>query len=392
MTLDRVLIVSPSAGLGGAERVLLDLVRAQRPNRTGPHRAVLVLEEGPLIDELVELGVEHSCLPLPRSLGAVGESQRASATALGLLRAASSLPSYLLQFRSTVEALAPSVVHTNGMKAHVLAAAAGIRVPVVWHLHDFVGDRRVTRPLLTLASRMPARALANSHAVAEDARASFGRLPIDVAWNGVDLERFRPDLARRRRLGGSTDVVHVGLVATYARWKGHDVFLAAARKALDALGDGVHFVVVGGPVYTTAGSQWCVEELSARVVAERLEDHVTFVPFQRDPVHAFQALDVVVHASTRREPFGRVIVEGMACGAAVVATRGGGVDEIVRPDVDGLLVPPGDARTLADAIVRLVRDEGLRTRLADAGRARASEFSLARFDDEVVACWERALA
>src|SRR5262249_25379291 len=107
-----------------------------------------------------------------------------------------------------------------------------------------------------------------------------------------------------------------------------------------------------------------------------LDGRVGFVGHQDDPVSVFRALDVVVHASTRPEPFGRVITEAMACGRAVIATPHGGAAELFEPEVSALSCPPGDADALAAGIPRLVADGQLRQRLGVSGRQTASD----RFD------------
>jgi glycosyltransferase involved in cell wall biosynthesis len=82
-----------------------------------------------------------------------------------------------------------------------------------------------------------------------------------------------------------------------------------------------------------------------------------------------------VHASRIPEPFGQVVVEGMAAGAAVVATRGGGPSELVRDGVDGLLVASDDVASMAAALRRLAGDAAERQRLGEAARARVTELT-----------------
>src|SRR5262249_6512275 len=150
---------------------------------------------------------------------------------------------------------------------HLLTHLARLRRSlVVWHIHDFL----TLRPLMARALRWTCGAaqgaLAISQAVAQDARHVLRRLPIAVIPNGVDTTRFAPGPCDGRRLDelaglppAAPDTVRVGLVATYARWKGHEVFLqAAARLAREALP--VRFYIVGGPIYQTAGSQWSEAE------------------------------------------------------------------------------------------------------------------------------------
>jgi glycosyltransferase involved in cell wall biosynthesis len=89
--------------------------------------------------------------------------------------------------------------------------------------------------------------------------------------------------------------------------------------------------------------------------------------FQEDVAAELARLDVLVHASTTPEPFGSVIVEGMAAGLPVVATAAGGPLEIVEPEQSGLLVPPGDVAALSHALRRLAADRSLRERLGARG-------------------------
>jgi glycosyltransferase involved in cell wall biosynthesis len=97
---------------------------------------------------------------------------------------------------------------------------------------------------------------------------------------------------------------------------------------------------------------------------------------ERDDVARWlEGADVVVHASRIPEPFGQVVVEGMAAGAAVVATRGGGPSELVRDGVDGLLVAPDDVASMAAALRRLAGDATERQRLGAAARARVAELT-----------------
>jgi glycosyltransferase involved in cell wall biosynthesis len=113
------------------------------------------------------------------------------------------------------------------------------------------------------------------------------------------------------------------------------------------------------------------------------------VPFQNDVASAYRGLDVVVHASERPEPFGRTIVEAMACGRAVVVARAGGAEELFEDGRSGLGFRPGDAADLARALLTLARDEALRADLARAGRENAvARFGRDRLAAEAFAAYE----
>jgi len=104
-----------------------------------------------------------------------------------------------------------------------------------------------------------------------------------------------------------------------------------------------------------------------------LQGRVHFLGFQSKVTPFLQAMDVVVHCSVAAEPFGRVIVEAMMAGTPVVATRGGGVDEIITDGVDGFLVPPADPAALALATGRIMQDSAIAYKLSEAGLKSATE-------------------
>ncbi len=211
-------------------------------------------------------------------------------------------------------------------------------------------------------------------------------------WNAVDLERFSPagprlDLDAASGLPAADGVLRVGLVATFARWKGHETFLSASPPSRSSLP--VRGYIVGGAVYETSGSQVSIAELRALVSSLGLESRVGFTGFVQDSATAMRALDMVVHASTDPEPFGLVIAEAMACGKPIVASRAGGAAELTEPGVNALGYEPGDSAALARCIDTLARDEGLRQRLGTAGRSTAERsFSRRRMTSELTSIYQ----
>jgi glycosyltransferase involved in cell wall biosynthesis len=386
----KVVYLNPTGILGGAEMCLLDLLAVLREARPGWSLRVVLGDDGPLRPAVEGLGVTCKLFPLPGKLAALGDAglgQESGRLALAARTAAGALPalSYLRRLRRWLRAEKPDLVQTNGMKAHVLGAWASPRgVPVVWHLHDYLGSRPVMARLLRISARRGVfvRGVAVSHSVAADAAQVLGaRVPVEPVYNAIDLDRFAPGPgdgawldARAGLPVAPAGTVRVGLVATYAIWKGHDVFLDAAARIVAELP--ARFYIVGGPLYRSTGSQFDPEVLRARASALGLSGRLGFLGYQPDQVAAYRALDVVVHASTRPEPFGRVIVEAMACGRAVIAARGGGAAELFEDGTSALGCPPGDPEALAQAMTRLIADPALRHSLGTAGRAQAA----ARFD------------
>jgi glycosyltransferase involved in cell wall biosynthesis len=241
-------------------------------------------------------------------------------------------------------------------------------------------------------------ALANSHSVARDLDlVCCGKVKTSTIHNAVDLERFNP-CGPRLDLDAIAGVepappgtVRVGLVATMARWKGHDVFLRALSMLPKDLP--VRGYVVGGPIYSTKGSQRSIGELHALASSLGLNDNIAFTGFVSDPAAAIRALDIVVHASTDPEPFGLTIAEAMACGKPVVASLAGGAQEIFESGKDALGHMPGDAAGLAGCIGKLALDAKLRSALGMAGRVAAKQrFHRSRLGQEIVSVYDSALA
>jgi glycosyltransferase involved in cell wall biosynthesis len=399
----KILFLNPVGAVGGAERVLLDLAASLRAADPSVEVHVAAAADGPLIDAARALGAAAMVLPLPVAAGELGDSGLSGArAALSLLLRAPAAGwvawRYARRLRRLVEALRPDVVHSNGIKFHLLARLARLNTTVVWHLHDFISRRRLMARGLRWASRAAAGAFAISQAVERDARGVLGSLPITIVPNAVDTERFAPgpgDGAWLDRLANlapaGPGAVRVGLVATYARWKGQDLFLRAARRvAAELPGRELRFYIVGGPIYQTRGSQWSEDELRALGAELSAAGRLGFIGFRRDTPEVYRALDVVVHASTQPEPFGLTIAEAMACGRAVVVARDGGAAELFQDGRDALGVPPGDAGALARAVTDLVLDPATRRRLGEQARATAVErFPRERLGPQVLAAYRR---
>ena len=391
----RAALISAAGQLGGAERVLLDLAaQLQHRGRWQPH--VVSMAGGPLVEALTAAGVPVTVLALPPALSAMGEAGRSPlALAWSVARRAPALRSYAAAMRDTLRGLRPDIVHANGIKPSLVAAmCVPAGAALIWHLHDYPGTRPASARMMRWLGGRASLVLATSESLAGEARRLLPTASVEAVLNGIDVGHFaadgpREDLDARSNLEPARPgTIRIGLLATYARWKGHDVFLdALARLPPDAAWRGY---VIGAPVYQTAGSQFSRQQLDTIAGARGLSGRVGFTGFVPDSAAALRALDIVVHASTAPEPFGLVLAEAMASGRALVTTATGGSAELVLPDRTALVVAPGDAGALADAIGRLAGDPGLRRRLGDAGRAHASAaFTRDRFAAAVESCYTR---
>jgi glycosyltransferase involved in cell wall biosynthesis len=363
------LFVSHTGEKGGAELFLADLVKA------GPHSwRACFLSGGATAEDLAEAGRP----PLMLSAGEKMLSIRRNSSFGALARGAADVMAVAWQLSR--EARHFDVICANSQKAlFVCALAAKLsRRPLVWILHDIVTDpafsatnrraslafARLFAKLVAVNSEETGRAFIEAGGEADKVR---------IVYNGFDPAKAKPhdpDVAARLRaeLGLGPQPL-VGLFGRLSEWKGQHVFL----DALAAM-EGVQAVIVGGALFGQEAYEARIREQASRL---GLDGRVRFLGFRSDVPELMASMDVVAHTSIVAEPFGRVVVEAMMCGRPVVATRGGGVTEIIRDGETGLLVPPGDASALAAALGTILSDPALAQRLGQSGREDVSDrFSL----------------
>jgi glycosyltransferase involved in cell wall biosynthesis len=370
----RVVFVDHVARLSGGEIALLRLLPALAEH-VDAH--VILGEDGPLVDRLEELGIPVEVMPLAPSLR---DLRKESVSPGGLdPRVLARLPLYVLRLTRRLRRLDPDIVHTNSLKAALYGGVAGrlARVPVLWHVRDRISDDYLPTRAVTLvrvaARAVPRAIVANSRATLEtlphrgSARIVYDPVPQDVAQAAA---RARNDLA-------------VGIVGRLAAWKGQHVFLDAFATAFR--GTAARARVVGSALFGEDAYAESLHELADKL---GIGGQTEFRGFREDVWSELAELDVLAHCSIAPEPFGQVVLEGMAAGLPVVATDAGGPAELIANEVDGLLVPPNDADALAAALERLARDPALRARLGAAARQRSRAFNPADAAAQILAVYE----
>ncbi|HYL81104.1 MAG TPA: glycosyltransferase family 4 protein [Candidatus Acidoferrum sp.] len=338
--------------VGGGEESLLLLLRHLHPGRV---RQILAApREGDMLGQADALGVPGVVLPTPPVLGwPVWSPATAAFGFLHFLR------------RHPV-----SLVHAHGARGALYAGVACrlARLPLVWHVRIAAADTRLDWLLARLATQV----VAISKAVA----GRFARLrlqrPVVVIPNAVDeapLADARSGEAFRRAHG----LDHRPLIALVARLspeKGQAVLLEALpRIAVAHPNVAVLFAGTGHPDQQAA--------LAAKAEALGVAPRCVWLGHVDPVAPVLHAADVVALPSAVlpgwAEGFGRVLVEAALCGKPVVATRTGGIPEVVRDGETGLLVPAADPRALANALCLLLEDPDLRHRMGLAGVRNARE-------------------
>jgi glycosyltransferase involved in cell wall biosynthesis len=379
----RVVYVDHTAQLSGAELALLRTLQAL----DGVDAHVILAEEGPLVERLLEAGVSVEVLPLGRR--ALELRRDAVGASLLAAREAARVAAYAVRLARRLRRLRPDIVHTNSLKAAYYGGLAGkiAGVPVVSHVHDRIAEDYLPSPAARLTRRVlghfPRALVAPSNTVAE----TLGRPAVVIPW-GAPPRAFHasPDPARP---------LTVGIVGRVAPWKGQHVFIDAFARAFPD-GD-ARAVVVGAPLFG-ADEERYFADLHGLADRHGLNGRVRFTGFVDDVAAELVDLDVLVHASVVPEPFGQVVLEGMAAGLPVVAASPGGPAELISHGEDGLLYEAGDPAALADALGTVAHDAALRLRLGVAAQRRSREFGpgqvadrmLKLYDDVLDRCGEEA--
>jgi len=359
----RVLFVVESLALGGSEKQSIEV--ACRLAAAGSNVTVACLRgaAGPLRDRILEAGIRL----VEFSVGSL-------LTPLVLVK---SLRATLFMRRQRYQ-----VVQTNDLYSNLFA------VPTAWlaGVPVIVSSRRdlshwwwytpLKRRILRAIQGLSTWVVVNSEAIREDLIKKDGFNPqrIRVVYNGIDTSRYIPrNQANRERYLPGVSSSHK-LVITVANMhilvKGHLNLIAAAKKVCRELPD-VKFVLVGD------GQQRALLEKEVRAAA--LEDRFLFLGYRKDIPELLSCSDLGVLAS-RAEGLPNAVLEYMAAGLPVIATKVGGIPEIIEDGVHGLLVPPEDSGALAAALLRMLRDTRFAERLAKAGR----EHVIAKFNFEVL--------
>ncbi len=360
----KVLFVNAWTELGGAEISLLSMLGAFSGQDIHASVITLGLGAGDLPERLRAAGVETTELQVGSRWNPLAFS-----TGKRVLAAA-------------IRSAAPDLVVSNGSLAHLWAAPAADRnnLPCALFFRDWPGADRNLFSGYTERRALRARTcgyLCASQAVAEELRRYVGsKALMQIVSPGIDNAHFKPDsLARekfRRGLGIEKHEVLIGLAARLQKWKGGGLFLEAAAEVLKIFPD-ARFVLAGGRLCTS--DKGFERRLRGCLAKTGITDRVILAGHLQNMKSFWNGLDIAVSCSLHPEPFGRGIVEAMACARAVIASDQGGPAEIINSGRNGLLFAAGNQSSLAARIIELCRDPDLRARLGARALERAAEYS-----------------
>jgi glycosyltransferase involved in cell wall biosynthesis len=359
-----VLLLGDTLNLGGTEGQFAEVACGLDRSRWDLHVAC-VRAEGPLRPRLEGVGLQ------PWSLGP--SSFKSPELAVAILRLAAYLRRHAVR-----------LVHCFDFYSNIVGvpAARFARTPAVIASQRDMGDLRSRgqQSIHSTALGLATHILVNSEAIAVRlARTRVARQKrLGVVPNGVDLTRFEPVAAP----SNSGEVTTVATLANLRPEKGL-VQLVEAAAIVTRRAPRTRFVIWGdGPLRTY---------LEARILTLGLTGSVEMRGATREPAQALKECQIFVLASLS-EACSNVVLEAMATGLPVVGTRVGGTPGLVDDHRTGLLVEPGNAPALAEAILRLIEAPAIATEMGGQGRARAlAEFGMDRMLERIDGFYCRAL-
>lgn len=336
-----ICFITNSAGdWGGASRVLFTNLRLM--NREGLTPLLLLPKPGPIEAELEQLGIRYYIW------GPLTEPGSPLAYLRGLVRA-------WKLFRGERVA----AIHLNGTffwrPAEVLMARM-LAIPCIAHYHVINAK---PGPFMKLCRA----AICVSRYTAEQSLPAA--LPKPVIYNSISLARFDAGHDLRAQLGIGADEVVVAFLGQIREIKGVADFIAMARQIPHR---NARFLIAGEcrdpRKFPGSYSEQDLERLAGG------DRRIRYIGYVKEVENVYHTADVVVVPSRWQEPLGLINLEAGACRKPVVATRVGGIPEVVEDGVNGYLVEPGDVDALAARVAALIADPALRARMGEAGRAR----------------------
>lgn len=364
-----ILQILPELVVGGVETGTVDL--SSSLVKAG-HRAIVVSNGGPMVERLEAIGAKHYKMPVhKKSLFSVIRCVKELKAILQkeeiqVVHARSRIPAIIAAF--AVRSLA-----AKNVKSHL---------PVfITTCHGYYSAHIFSRPMSWGRFIIVSSNIIAMHMM-EDFGAPFSR--IKFIPRGVDIEKFKFMPPSERNSKNFT----VGIIGRITPIKGHHFFIRAASKVARAF-PGMKILVVGQP---PLGKDNYVKQLKS--LAERLgiSESIEFLGHRQDIANILSKMDLLVLSSIGHEAFGRVVIEAEAAGVPVVATKVGGLTDIITDRKNGILVSPWNTEQLASAMIDVLKDRALAENLAQQARKDVEEkYTLRVMSDKTIAVYKQAV-
>ncbi|WP_232825627.1 glycosyltransferase family 4 protein [Algoriphagus litoralis] len=358
----------------GSGKIILQVLQVYKKEGLNP--IVLLTNSGPLQAILEQEG-------FPAYVQNLGILRRKYVNPSGLLnRLSKNLKAYrfLTELHQKYQF---ELVYSNTLAVIVGAYWAKRRkIPHIWHIHEILpGPGPLVKMLAGLLDQSSPNPIAVSQAVSNHWQPILKKSTIEVIHNGIPYGSFLENYpSAKNDLGLPESCFLIGMIGRINPGKGQLFFLELAER-ISKKYPNTHFILVGDPF---PGYEPILEEIRKEFKTRSLEARVTYLGFRDDIPKVMAALDVFVLPSILPDSFPTVILEAMAAGKPVVATRSGGASEMVLDGETGFLVPIGNVEKGVEALERLIQDPEFGQKMGASGRKRVlREYSLEAFEEKI---------
>ena len=366
--MENILYLHAGAEMYGADKVLLELVKRLDKEKFTPH--VILPEEGILAEKLRENNIIVEIIEYPIL-------RRKYFNPKGLIN-------YILDYKKYSKQLVDyskknniDIIHNNTTAVlEGMELKRKLKIPLIWHVHEIIVKPKVVSSVINAFMGMYAnRIVTVSEAVAKHVKQSrfIKENQVKVIYNGVDNNEFYKLKSTKEEFNISKDKKVVGMIGRVNAWKGQGDFLVAVVPLLKENKNYVAFLA--GSCF--AGEEWREEELDEKIRRSGVAEQIIRIPYFKETVKLYNLFDVFVLPSTNPDPLPTVVLEAMACGKPIVGYRHGGVCEMVKENVNGLLVEVRNTTELSCAIKNLLENNKIRKEFENNSLVRQKkEFSL----------------
>ncbi|WP_264520039.1 glycosyltransferase family 4 protein [Flavobacterium sp. N1994] len=361
-----VLIINQSAELYGADKALLELLQ----NYPEDYNPIVVLhEEGPLKKILEELGIQVIKSSVIKVKRGVLNPSFFIALPFDIIRS-------ILHIKKELKGQKVAFVHSNAISVFIGAFYSFfLRKKHLWHVHEIiVHPEKLAKWYPKIVSFFSDKIVFNSKATAEQFKKNCTNIEKKsvIVYNGQnrnqsfstyeETEQIRLNEFKLR----NNSIVAIGLVGRISRLKGQQVLLKSFKKLCSKYPN-IHLVYIGS---TPPGQDYYLDKLKAKIEEYGLFEYTTILDFKQNIWPYYDALDIVVVPSTEPESFGLVATESMLSKRPVVASKLGGLQEIILHGETGYLFESGNSADLCDQLEKLIENPSLCKTLGEKGQER----------------------
>jgi len=359
----KVLVIYGSSDLYGASK---NLIRSLEGFKRLGWKSISVLpHDGPLVELMKKSGFEVILMEH-------GVLRRQNLSPIGLLTLFGQIFSSFFKLSALIKKEKISLIYTNSNANSIgglLKLSHGI--PHIWHIHEIIERPKWFKLLLeTYIKHTEDRVICVSKAVINN---FSGIKPekLKLLYNGIDTHPYaKADYNLKAEIGIPENRLLIGMVARVNLWKGQFYFLEIAAL-LKKKYPNLHFVMAGDAF---PGYEYLYDDVRSLAQKLGLEDSVTNLGFRLDIPEILSGLDIFVLPSILPDPLPTTVLEGMAAGKPVVATRHGGATEMVIEEETGFLIPSDNPQEAVLVFEKLIESPELREKLGKAGQQRVNEY------------------